>query len=261
MNRLPFFTVVVLATGILVWNFSFYRGYYQAQAAGSVRGHGLPVEPGGPLLRGGPGAASAADGTSELADTPRGRDAPDTSEERGELGDESARRASKPGGNPGAGESRGPTGSSDPGVLETGHYPGGTRRSEGRRVDGRREGTWVEWYEGGEPLSRGRYENDLRDGRWLYWYASGQAQHEGDYDAGQREGQWLSWHENGETRHEGRYRDGDREGMWRQWYSNSQVMEAGRYVSGLREGWWEFYDFEGRSDKRAGWYEAGRRIR
>ena len=37
MNRLPFFTVVMLATGILVWNFSFYRGYYQAQAAGSVR--------------------------------------------------------------------------------------------------------------------------------------------------------------------------------------------------------------------------------
>ena len=41
----------------------------------------------------------------------------------------------------------------------------------------------------------------------------------------------------------------------------NQIMESGRYVEGLREGWWEFYDFEGRKDRRTGWYERGRRVR
>lgn len=275
MNRLPFYTVVMLATGILAWNFSFYRGYYQAQAGGPVRVHDLPVQPGELSARGGPGPGSAMHGSAELADGLLGLGASNASGRRSDVGAEGSRRSSThdldpdgdpgrdPGGDPGGDKSRGPTrsGVSDLGALGSEHYPGGNRRSEGYRFDGRREGAWTEWYESGEPLSRGRYEEDLRDGRWLYWYTSGQPQHEGDYDAGRREGLWRSWHENGGRLHEGRYDDGDREGMWRQWYSNGQVMEAGRYVKGLREGWWEFYDFKGRSDKRAGWYESGRRIR
>lgn len=141
------------------------------------------------------------------------------------------------------------------------HHPGGGLRARGLERDGRREGTWVEYWPGGTPASEGEYEGDLRRGTWRFWDEDGSPSSSGGYARSRREGRWVSWHPGGERRSEGRYEDGRRVGLWREWYSNGQVKEAGHYVDGRREGPWQFFHFDGTRDQRTGFYREGARVR
>lgn len=257
MRRLPFFTVVFLATGLLAWNFSFYREFYEAHAAGAATRRGVGPE----QRRSAPsplGQELASPPLEPLADAGRVADAART-------GSATHRTPATDGPGPDLQRSAdGARGTSNPGdrverVLL--RYPSGSPHAEGLREGGLRAGLWTEWYEEGRRYSQGRYKDDLRHGHWIYWYAGGQKMHEGDYAVGRREGDWRSWHENGHQKLRGRHLHGERDGLWGQYYSNGQIMESGRYVDGRREGWWEFYDYDGNGDRRTGWYENGRRVR
>lgn len=257
MSRLPLYTALLLAAGILAWNFSFYRELYQAHAAVKsdllVEQVALGVEP-------------AAAPAPEVAEHAQDGPPPMASPGRAPGGRPESRRSAASPAPPvvPARAAGGPPASvsgddSIAMVAVTLYHASGAKRSEGQLANGLRVGLWTEYYEDGQRMSEGEYVDDLRDGHWRYWHPDGSKKHEGDYVSGQRHDRWLSWHDNGEVLREGGYDHGERVGKWRQFYSNGQVMEEGSYERGLREGWWQFFHSDGTTERRTGNYVHGRR--
>jgi len=141
------------------------------------------------------------------------------------------------------------------------YFADGRERLVAERRDGVLHGTWTEWWPSGEKAVEGGHVEGARSGPWVFFYESGAKMEEGLFVGGNREGQWASWHEEGTPVREVRYRDGHLEGLYTEWYSNGQVRCRGGFVEGRREGTWQFFDYEGGSDRRSGYYRAGRRVR
>lgn len=141
--------------------------------------------------------------------------------------------------------------------------------------DGRRQGTWKEYYSDGRIKSTGNFTNDRRTGDWVFYHPNGLIEQTGTYtDEGLLTGRWQWYHPNGQLHRDESYREGiseglseefdfkgkliasgelrngEKEGKWL--YDYGDHREEGEYVSGLRSGVWKYYypngsiAFEGR---------------
>ncbi len=113
-----------------------------------------------------------------------------------------------------------------PAGLEQGEwrwfYPNGELRERGAYRDGRRVGTWTQWWSNGQRRSEGERvwlegaRASVREGPWRFWHPSGPLSTSGVYRAGRREGHWEASIDDGSF-------DGDRTG---EYFRDALVTDA-----------------------------------
>jgi len=120
-------------------------------------------------------------------------------------------------------------------------YPDGTRREEGRWVDGLREGLWKSWHPEGNPSRRIFYERGMLHGRAIEWHRNGSKKSEIHFTKGQPDGIWYEWHEDGGRSVTGLYSRGKPVGLWEGWHDNGFISFRKGYRRGELHGpchWW-----------------------
>ncbi len=93
--------------------------------------------------------------------------------------------------------------------------------SEGKTVNGKKDGHWVTLYANGNKRSEGAYRMGAKKGHWIQYYQNGNKTSEGSFKNGLFEGWYVCWYENGHKKWEGDYGphvgksyDGKKEGPW-----------------------------------------------
>ena len=126
--------------------------------------------------------------------------------------------------------------------------------------NGRKSGTWKEFYPTGELKAKGKYKKGKRTGLWKFYYKDGKTEQTGYYYKGKPHKTWKYYDHNGtllkyETYYKGRYdgpyylfsykgdtmvwgffTDGERDSTWKFIYQDK--WETGPYKDGLKEGLW-----------------------
>jgi len=77
------------------------------------------------------------------------------------------------------------------------YYPNGTKKIEGKRLDGKRHGKWKYYYENGFLWSEGFYKNGEREGNSVVYYDNGRKKIQGQYKKNYRTGVWKVWESDG----------------------------------------------------------------
>ena len=246
MRHLPIFTIVLLLTGILAWNMSFYGDFYRVQASQRTAGVQEPLPRLLPVI---------AVGRFEGVDLVGGIQGPAERASRVPAMQAAKDSRAEPVAGPGGGSSR-PV--SEP---DHAHQPEGLMGSPGSTLRGHRHGMWTERSDSGAVLMTGNYEQGTRVGEWTFHHADGSLRSQGLYVAGLRDGVWRCFHPGGmglrsEGRHSAR-EGGERVGLWTRYFTSGAIMERGSYQRGVMQGHWVFYDRAGREGPRTGLYHDG----
>jgi len=93
--------------------------------------------------------------------------------------------------------------------------------SEGKTVNGKKEGYWITYYANGNKRSEGAYKKGIKDGKWIQYFKNGNISSEGHFENGEYENWFVTYFENGHKKWEGDYGphvgksyDGRKEGEW-----------------------------------------------
>lgn len=80
----------------------------------------------------------------------------------------------------------------------------------GARVQGRRDGTWVQALPGGRRLRERHYSAGVREGRAAAWYLAGGKRYLGEWHGGEKTGEWYYFRRDGriDVRRTGKYERG-----------------------------------------------------
>ncbi len=87
--------------------------------------------------------------------------------------------------------------------FEARYYPNGEITFHGR---------YVEFWDTGKKHSQGRYVEGKKDGEWIYWHANGVIAKKGSFVNGKLEGPWFYLNEHGRPKFRFHYKDGLRDG-------------------------------------------------
>ncbi len=149
----------------------------------------------------------------------------------------------------------------------------GTRKSEGRFIDGEREGLQQTYSKNGMMIKRGVYADGRRLGTHEEWFASGQRMSSEEFKNDRLHGPRRVWDRDGLLMQSENYVDGKRHGRWSDFHpGDGDPREWGEFDHGLRTGVWERGSKEGVvlesgqfvEDRRDGvtkkWNEAGQLI-
>jgi len=77
------------------------------------------------------------------------------------------------------------------------NYSNGSKKSEGRIVNGQREGIWYEFNLKGIKIAEANYVNGVKEGKYTEWYPNGKKQFEGYFKMGKLNSSITSWHSDG----------------------------------------------------------------
>ena len=122
----------------------------------------------------------------------------------------------------------------------------GVKIQEGRYIDDKKEGKWLEWYDNGEFYSEENYLNGKINGTLKRYYFNETLALEANYLNGKKNGDFVKYYDQEhlpphgpENRSsQGRYINDEEEGYWKYWYINGVVKKEGSYVNGYPEGEW-----------------------
>ena len=115
---------------------------------------------------------------------------------------------------------------------------------------GRRIGTWTDFYPTGEIRSTGSYLDNMQTGSWTYYFVSGGIEQKGRFDKGRFQGLWMWYYPNGNTWREESYFNGREDGLFTEYDQAGAVLAKGDYISGERDGEW-IYQVGDHSEKGA----------
>jgi hypothetical protein len=76
-------------------------------------------------------------------------------------------------------------------------YPNGVRKAKYTLVDGKLEGTKLEYYEDGTLMSKEEWKDSLKDGKAIYYNKDGMKIQEGEYKKNSITGCWMEYYDNG----------------------------------------------------------------
>ena len=81
---------------------------------------------------------------------------------------------------------------------------------QGRISEGRKQGSWLEFWITGQLKSKGEYIDGKKTGPWLLFYTNGQLMSKGNYLEDMEDGDWLYYFRNGNINQKssGSYKDG-----------------------------------------------------
>ena len=84
-----------------------------------------------------------------------------------------------------------------------------TGQRQGSFRDGKKHGSWVDYYDNGQLFEKGTFKNGDFDGSWVWYWSNGQLFKKGTYKNGKREGYWESYDKNGQSdEYAGTFKDG-----------------------------------------------------
>ena len=90
-------------------------------------------------------------------------------------------------------------------------------------IDGKKNGTYEEWYINGKKKSKYNYLDNLKHGRFTTYYQNGKKKEKGFWKYGNNDGLCSFWFENGQRKKEGVYKNTKGEGIWTYWYPNGNI--------------------------------------
>lgn len=93
---------------------------------------------------------------------------------------------------------------------------------DGKYFNGKKTGTYAEWYSNGIKKIEGRYENGIQNGLWLEYYRSGNKMSEGCYVNGRKNSKWTYWYDNDNNEEKSieDFKDGELISKWISWNEN-----------------------------------------
>ena len=127
------------------------------------------------------------------------------------------------------------------GVVENAHLYNelGQKIAEGVIDEqGRRKGSWTDYYNTGEMRATGTYTNNQRSGRWNFYYRTGSIEQKGRFERGRYQGLWMWYYPNGNTWREESYFNGREDGVFVEYDRNGAILTKGDYISGEKDGEW-----------------------
>ncbi|HSH52304.1 MAG TPA: hypothetical protein VK982_11335, partial [Bacteroidales bacterium] len=132
------------------------------------------------------------------------------------------------------------------------------------KLDGKKQGQWIDYYPKGNKKAEGYYKNDKKTGKWIFYFPNERVKQTGTYSNGKLSGSWKWYYKNGQLRKEefyiyglpdgesieysdsgtviteGIYIQGEKEGIWN--YDIGDQTETGKYIMGLKDGkWYRYY--------------------
>lgn len=134
------------------------------------------------------------------------------------------------------------------------YYPEGELRLKGSYLDNRKSGSWTYYFINGGIEQKGRFERGRFQGLWIWYYSNGNTWREESYFNGREDGFFIEYDRRGMILAKGDYISGEKEGEWI--YQVGDHEERGSYVIGLREGTWKYFYKEGQL-KYEGYYSQG----
>ena len=103
----------------------------------------------------------------------------------------------------------------------------------GNIVDGKRDGSYKEWYWMGNLRIEANYNKGSLQGYFRCWHENGNIDAEGNYHNGQRwDGLHRSWYENGQLSSERNYKDGLGHGLTKGWYQDGRLWQEIYFIRG-----------------------------
>ena len=106
--------------------------------------------------------------------------------------------------------------------------------------NGRKEGSWINYYKSNKKRSEGKYNVGKKNGKWTYYYANGKIQQVGLYSSGKLSGVWKWYYETGELLKEEFYIYGQPDGESIEFTIFGNIITKGNYIEGLKEGEWYY---------------------
>ncbi len=103
---------------------------------------------------------------------------------------------------------------------------------------GRKIGSWIDYYTTGEIRAEGTFQNNQRSGAWTFFYQSGSIEQKGRFERGRYQGTWNWYYRNGNTWREERYFNGREDGEFVEYDRSGNILTKGEYISGEKEGEW-----------------------
>ena len=85
------------------------------------------------------------------------------------------------------------------GELSQEYYDEGGLKSEGRLVDGKRNGLWTSYFPNGTIWSQSNYKLNVLHGSTKVYYPTGVLRYKGKFRDGKRVGKWVEYLEDGKV--------------------------------------------------------------
>jgi antitoxin component YwqK of YwqJK toxin-antitoxin module len=116
----------------------------------------------------------------------------------------------------------------------TWYHPTRYLKSQGRYVDGKKEGTWLEWNDKGQLIDSSAYKEGRRIGISMRWHSNGMLQDSMEFDS-EGNGVEVAWHDDGSLYKAGRWmQDTLKKGRWKYYHKNGQTLATEDYENGRR---------------------------
>jgi hypothetical protein len=122
---------------------------------------------------------------------------------------------------------------------------GGSKSADGTYMNGKKEGSWTEYYTNGVVKNITTYMAGEKEGIYAEMNNNGQLIKRFYYHKGQRHGDYKEFNYSN-LKEERIYKFGKIEGTVKIYYDNAKVMEEGVYKNGLRDGISKWYDQDGK---------------
>ncbi|TAH38980.1 MAG: hypothetical protein EYC69_13745 [Bacteroidetes bacterium] len=125
-------------------------------------------------------------------------------------------------------------------------YADGNPNTEGKFVDGNREGLWIQRYRTGQISNEINFKKDKRHGEAKFYYPNGKMKETVVYEDGNLEGFSQKFYSNGSLKSEGWFAGDERQGIWKSYHINTKISDLDYFLNGNYFGAQESYDVKGR---------------
>lgn len=116
-------------------------------------------------------------------------------------------------------------------------YTAEQKVEEGKYVDNRKIGKWLEYYCNGNLKNQLTFQNGRPDGYMIMYHENGKVMEEGSWKNGRWAGSYKLYYENGQLQHEFYFNvSGKREGSIKYYHPNGQIAIEGNFINGKETG-------------------------
>jgi antitoxin component YwqK of YwqJK toxin-antitoxin module len=116
-------------------------------------------------------------------------------------------------------------------------YTAEQKVEEGKYLDNRKIGKWLEYYCNGNLKNQVTFQNGRPEGYVIMYHESGKIMEEGNWKNGRWTGSYKLYYENGQLQHEFNFNtSGKREGNIKYYHPNGQIAIEGNFINGKETG-------------------------
>lgn len=126
------------------------------------------------------------------------------------------------------------------------HEKFNTKKEEGKYIDGKREGVWINYDASGNKMEEVAYSNNLKNGFSNTFFNNEKKKSIVWFTNGKENSLYTEYFQNGNHSASGKFVNGKKEGEWMSYYPNNNLKERTFYCNGEQKGCTEQFDEWGR---------------